>query len=248
MKVFLLHGFLGLPSDWKMDGFEEFEKVDVFKLAPGTSLKDWANRLNDSVRGLSEKPLLVGYSMGARLAMHASTQAPELWRGVVLISGNPGLEEPRQRSARIHSDETWARRFETESWETLVSAWEAQPAFGGNPIPFPRREADFRRSDLAHALRAWSLGSQENLTPALAELPLPLFWVAGESDRRYVDYGKALLALRKHPTRLWIAPGACHRVPWETPKAFKENFCRFLSEELKGPHYDQRNLDHPQKI
>lgn len=233
-KVYCLHGFLGLPSDWDFLGNPEeaaLEKVDVFKvLSPstGASLADWAEAFNDQVARKPEKRVLLGYSMGGRLALHSLVRNPSLWAGAIIVSANPA-PLPDEREPRLVADENLAQRFENEPWESIVSAWENHPVFGGKPIPFVRRESDFRRADLAGAFRAWSLGHQENLTPRLSGLGIPILWITGEQDSRYHEIARRVASQLPQASIEFVSiPNSGHRVPWEQSQAFQTHFSSFL--------------------
>jgi 2-succinyl-6-hydroxy-2,4-cyclohexadiene-1-carboxylate synthase len=233
-KVYCLHGFLGLPSDWDfLDAPKEasLQKVDIFKvLSPstGASMMDWAEAFNDQLSKNSEKRVLLGYSMGGRLALHSLVRNPSLFAGAVIVSANPS-PLPEERKSRIAADETWAERFENEPWESVVSAWESHPVFGGKPIPFLRRESDLRRADLAGALRAWSLAHQESLTPRLSQIEVPVLWITGEQDSRYQEIAKRVRSQTAGaPIEFVSIPDSGHRVPWEQTEAFETHFSSFL--------------------
>lgn len=237
MTVFCLHGFLGLPSDWdflKTPSDLTLEKVDIFKtLSPvAGTMADWAETFNHQVSQKPEKPnekrILLGYSMGGRLALHCLVRNPSLWAGAVIVSANPA-PLPEEREPRLIADETWAQRFESEPWERVVSAWENHPVFGGKPIPFVRRECDFRRADLAGAFRAWSLARQENLTPRLSDLDVPILWITGEQDSRYHQIARRVQSqVPSAPIQFVSIPNSGHRVPWEQTEAFENHFWSFL--------------------
>jgi len=162
--------------------------------------------------------------------MHALIEAPRRWRAALLVSAHPGLPEG-ERESRIARDEAWASDFETRPWEAVVRDWASQPAFAGRTPPWTRLEAEFDRRDLAGALRAWSLGRQEDLLPFLATWDRPIAWIAGEDDPRYVAIGRRLHALRHGsglPSELIVEAGAGHRVPWEAPDALAERVAAFL--------------------
>jgi 2-succinyl-6-hydroxy-2,4-cyclohexadiene-1-carboxylate synthase len=240
-RVFCLHGFLGLPSDWdslKAPQDFEIEKADIFKIASpanGTSMFEWADAFHQHVRarsqkipGAGEKRILLGYSMGGRLALHALVQNPSLWSTAVIVSANP-TPLSDERGPRAVADEDWARRFETEHWESLVSVWENHPVFGGKPIPFSRKEKDFTRADLAGAFRAWSLARQEDLTPRLLELKIPILWITGNQDPRYQEIARRLKSQAQGKTIEFVSvEGSGHRVPWEKPDVFHSHFSSFL--------------------
>lgn len=223
MKFYALHGFLGRPHDW--DGFGVIP-CDIYSFAqPSTQigLREWGTQFN--LYAGKGKKVVMGYSLGGRLALHALLDSPENWSAAVIISAHVGLESSQLRLQRLQDDQQWANRFLTEPWPTLMEAWNRQSVFG--PSPFLRNELDYSRGVLADTLRYWSLGHQESLLPQLTQLEMPILWVAGENDKRYCSMATALQF--RHPkSRIWIAPGAAHRVPWDSPHAFREQLHLFL--------------------
>lgn len=249
--IIALHGFLGLPSDWThFDG--AFRASDNRELTirkwnlygdipaqpPATDARplriwarDFCQRIHDGwkVHGSEgrTKPMLLGYSMGGRLALHALLEAPELFSGAVIVGAHPGLAAGDLRMQRRLNDAKWAERFRTEDWTSLVRAWGEQDVFkfgdrGGDAIDLQRQEIDFDRVSLARAMRLWSLAEQENLRPFLADVRVPVLWLNGESDGRFRDlYRELRLDLVDTPAHAFDeVPQAGHRVPWDNPVQF----------------------------
>ncbi len=203
-----LHGFLGLPSDW--------EQFDLPLNA--VNLWDQVAESNEGAFDSVSMPSgdwLMGYSLGARLAMHALIREPSRWQGAILISGHPGLRSIEEKSARCASDEVWAQRFLHDEWSSLLRDWNAQAVLQGDRV---RLESDFSREKLAQVLRVWSLGRQECLEEQLADLDLPLLYVSGERDQKFTSMMRSIP--KKAPHRHVVIADAGHRVPWENPKAF----------------------------
>lgn len=190
MVIQTLPGFLGLPSD--------------FDFLP------WPH-------SASEGDVLLGYSMGGRLALQLLEE--RRFRAAVIVSA--GLNAPDEE--RRNRDEAWARRFESEEWSSLVRDWNAQPVFGGHV--FERREADYDRAELARQLREWSPAVLP--PPRLESIETPVLWIAGERDGKYVDIARRAVA-RLPNAELWICPDAGHRVPWEQTEAFVSRLRAFL--------------------
>jgi 2-succinyl-6-hydroxy-2,4-cyclohexadiene-1-carboxylate synthase len=248
--IWLLPGFLGRAADWKpfrpalaragcgtvrgvelfaprlvRDGLVRDGRTEPLPLPPG--LPGWGAAFTATVEEQDPTPVLIGYSLGGRLALHALVAAPSLWRAAIIVSAHPGLASTAERAARLERDEAWARRFETEPWDSLMAAWQDQAVFHGRSPSAPRREHDFDRAKLAAALRAWSLGAQENLVPALRTVTQPVLWLAGQDDHRFVEAaGPAVAALPAG--RLAVVEGAVHRAPWENPAAFLRLVNQFL--------------------
>ena len=217
-----LHGFLGKPSDWDLFsaggiGVDIFEKVDILKEAVPSAeigMRQWAKKFNASVGGNKEQRILMGYSMGGRLAFHALLENPELWTSAVLVSAHTGLKTSAAKTERQAADEVWAKRFEEETWNSLITSWNSRDIFVSKNASFERQESCYVRRDLANILRYWSLGGQQELSGLMAQLPMPILWIVGEEDRNYCE--RAAQMTFSHPkSRIWIAPGAGHRVPWE---------------------------------
>ena len=143
--------------------------VDISRSGHSHSLWDFGRALNQRVAqeaAAGERRVLLGYSLGGRLALHTLLDAafihPGLWDAAVIVSAHPGLSvgSANERSLRIAADERWAERFERDPWPRLVNDWGAQPVFCGKPWPLARHERDFDRDELRSALSSWSLGGR----------------------------------------------------------------------------------------
>jgi len=172
-----------------------------------------------------ETPLhvILGYSMGGRRALQALIDGASFDRAVI-VSAGLNLEEGREeRRAR---DEEWARRFESDPWDEVIRDWNAQPVFGGHVVA--RDERDYDRAELSRQLREYSPGALQPLAPRLHEITIPVLWIAGERDQKYVEVAKRAVSLLPN-AELWICPDAGHRVPCEQPQRFVDRVRAFVS-------------------
>ncbi|HEX9162449.1 MAG TPA: alpha/beta fold hydrolase [Thermoanaerobaculia bacterium] len=197
--IVALHGFLGRPADWNFLRDAGFD-VDARDL-------DDIPQSGDTI---------LGYSMGGRIALRALLDGAKYQRAII-VSAGLGIESEADRATRREGDEKWARRFEHDDWESVLRDWNAQPLFGGH-IPV-RRERDYDRRSVVRSLREWSPGVLPPLAPRLHEIAIPVLWIAGERDTKYVETGNRAVSLLPNAA-LWICPDAAHRVPWEQPEAF----------------------------
>jgi 2-succinyl-6-hydroxy-2,4-cyclohexadiene-1-carboxylate synthase len=193
--IVALHGFLGTGRDWDFLRDAGFDVV--------TTLQPHGD-------------VLLGYSMGGRLALQALLNGAQYERAVFIST---------RVSAATETREEWAQRFERDDWSTLMRDWNAQPIFGGYFLP--RREEDFDRRELARQLREWSPAALPPAEPRLHELVLPTLWIAGARDAKYVAEARRAAELAPNAT-LEIVDGAAHRVPWERPDAVVASLRRFL--------------------
>jgi len=232
VEVIALHGFLGLPGDWgdvraaleaispgegftftALDYWEYLRRIGVEGMPRERRLIRFGEILGDEIAARSHPVILLGYSMGGRLALHTLCHGRRAPAGAVILSAQPGLPDASARRARLQSDELWAARFEGEPWRNLIAAWNESPVFRSprqteGPI---RSESEFEREVLAEALRGGSLGHQEDLRGCAGALRCPLEILVGGEDT------KLCAAWDGFPVT--VVPGAGHRLLFEAPKA-----------------------------
>jgi 2-succinyl-6-hydroxy-2,4-cyclohexadiene-1-carboxylate synthase len=192
------------------------------------------DRLARQVAAWTPDPVhLVGYSLGARLALSLLLDHPTRVARATLIGVNPGLESPATRAGRRGQDAVWSRLLEQGDLAHFVDMWERQPLFATTrSIPPSQREAQ-RHERLGHdplrlarAMRVLGLGEMPNFAPRLRSCTVPLELVVGELDTPFRDHAARILAVRPDlPLR--VVPGVGHNVPRESPLAL----ARLLSED-----------------
>ncbi len=240
-RIVVIHGFLGLPSDWNRLEWGKDVQVEAI------DLWQWIKTNASSFQCSSEdnafdffaqsflktleivedpvKPLLVGYSLGGRLAMHILLMAPSRFVEAVFISAHPGLAEwdEQLRKQRRDNDANWANKFCSSQWHEIVDEWNSQEVLASSVASerhLRRDEADFDRLTLSWALKNWSLGLQRDLRKELQSVSVPIHWICGERDQKFT---KVLSEIDKPATqRLSIVSGAGHRVPWDNPQAMAD--------------------------
>lgn len=221
-KVLGLPGFLGKSTDWSI-----FDAItDPLPISgENRSFWPWASAFNAQVEPINEKKIIIGYSLGGRLAMHLLIDHPTQWAGAVLISAHPGLNSIRERKQRLESDKAWAERFLNDPWDQLVHDWNSNPIFGGKSFLTPRCENEFDRRSLSLQLQNWSLGNQENLLPKIQHLKMPILYVAGEEDTKFTEIAQVFAPFAETK----IIPGASHRAPWDQPETFQTILHSFIT-------------------
>lgn len=224
--IYALHGFLGKPSDWDFLDLQNLRAPNLHQASQTKDFWSWAEDFNRVVAD-DAAPILLGYSMGGRLALHALLQAPKLWKAAIIISAHTGLQSEQERAARLKSDAKLAEDFLQQAWAEVTDQWHAREMFGALPPPSPRQESEYSREALAFALQTWSLGRQDFLLPRLKEIQCPVLWIAGEKEEKFVAQAK--FACEQIPkAECWIAKDCYHRVPWEKPQEFLTKTKEFL--------------------
>jgi len=214
--IVALHGNLGSPADWEALSLPGLRAVDLWEFS-SLSFCEFADELATSLtRGL-EKPVLAGYSLGGRLALHAMARHPNRWSGAVILSAHPGLCCIEDRLARRISDEIRARDAREMEWGAFVEKWNRQTVLGG-AFPTPSQLAlEPRREAIARAFESWSLGRQEDLRRKLSSFHAPVLWVTGENDEKFTRLGAEMADVFTR-FRHELIPGCGHRVLQEKPE------------------------------
>ena len=179
--------------------------------------------------------VLVGYSMGGRLALHAALSDPERLGALVLVGVSAGIEDRGEREDRRRSDESLAEWMERRSIEEVVERWERQPVFGSQAEELRDRQRPGRLGHdprlLAKLLRSAGQGALEPVWGRLKNLRCPVLLTAGEQDRRYATAARRM-ADELPSARVRLIPGAGHAPQLEAPVEFGQLLAEFLDQHL----------------
>ena len=238
-----LHGFLGAPDDWDevrsrlgpAPGLEALPVLPGHGLRPTPvpeRLEGWLDALLEELAG--DDPLeLIGYSLGARLALRLALRLPGRVRRLALLGAGVGLPGAQERVRRARLDDERAEQLRAQGLAAFLDDWYAQPLFA--TLRARPRFAEWRArreqgdaAALARALAVASPGRQPDLWPRLGGLALPVLWLAGEHD---APYAAALerAAARCPDGRAARVPGAGHAAHLEEPAALARLLGEFLA-------------------
>lgn len=183
----------------------------------------------DAIAQTMKPGTLIGYSMGARMALHAALQHAHHVRRLVLVSGTAGIENVNEREMRVVSDTQLARHIEEIGVDTFIEEWLRNPMFSG--LSREAAQIDERRRNssrgLADSLRCAGTGTQQPLWSQLEQLPMPVLIVAGALDKKFADFAARMATLVPNAT-LAIVEGAGHTVHLEQPALFSDVLQKWL--------------------
>ena len=241
MRIWCLHGSLQTALVWKPIGNaieSEFGSVQVEAVNlyenEYESFGDWREQFYEKVEEQTkgEPSLLLGYSMGGRLAMNACVYRPSLWSGVIAVGADPGLISDDARSKQLQKDLEWARRFRTEDIQELLVEWDELPVFCGRSNCASREISELDSEKISRFFDVFSKARQGNMLPMLRKLKTPpLLYISGCDDIKYTKIGQDLAA-HCMQVRHQIIPNAGHRVPWESQDAFISEVSVFIDAVL----------------
>ena len=167
-----------------------------------TTLVDFTEpTLDGCVRAIADAArdgVVVAYSMGGRIALHAALRHPGVLRAMVLIGATAGIEDPALRHSRRAADESLAAWMETARIGQIVDFWEAQPVFAtqsGSLVADQRPgRLSFDPGFLAGLLRATGQGALDPVWDHLPVLRMPVLAIAGEHDEKYAEVAGRMAA------------------------------------------------------
>ena len=177
------------------------------------------------------RPVLVGYSLGGRLALRAAIREPDRFAGIVLVGATAGLEEGPMRVQRAEADEKLASWLEAMPIENIVSLWERQPLFADQSDSLVEEQRPGRLSQdprsLALLLRTAGQGALEPVWHELPALEVPLLAIAGARDEGYTAAARRIAQLAPN-ARAVIVEDAGHAAHLQQPEKVAEAITGFL--------------------
>lgn len=247
--LLLIHGFTGRGTSWgaHATAFARGHRVITVDL-PGhgrsgtaTSERMTVERTADDLAAILARldavpAHVVGYSLGARVALRLAVAHPDAVAGLVLESPSAGIADAVERRVRRASDEALADRIERDGIEAFVHGWERSPVFATHaalaPAPAGRQRAirlANRPDGLAASLRGAGQGAMEPLHAYLATVTAPTLVIGGSLDT--VGCPRAEAVARGIPgARLELLAGIGHTPHLEAPAAFRRLVTAFLQE------------------
>jgi 2-succinyl-6-hydroxy-2,4-cyclohexadiene-1-carboxylate synthase len=201
MRCALLHGFAGDPAAWG-------EVIDAWVLPeeplavalPGHGadpvLDTWEENLDQVARAIQGCDVVVGYSLGARVAL--GLVASGRYAHGVFIGVNPGISE-HEREQRRAFDAAWIRLLRTKGIDAFHEAWMKQPLFATQArVPVEKlaerraRRMLLDREQLARSLEVMGIANMPDYWSAIPAHRDRIALIAGADDPKYVAISAGL--------------------------------------------------------
>jgi 2-succinyl-6-hydroxy-2,4-cyclohexadiene-1-carboxylate synthase len=190
---------------------------------PGQTFVDIIDAI--AARDLPEVPTtVVGYSLGARVALALAMRFPERVKRLVLVGVAYGIQNTHDRLARQRADESLAQALERDGVRTFVDSWEALPLFASQRSLSDKQMVSQRSWRTAHtseglawSLRCLGLGAQPAYRDAFARSTVPVDVVTGALDEKFTTIGGELVRLRTNVQHT-VVSGVGHNVVLEAPE------------------------------
>ena len=225
MRLVLVHGFTQTGRSWEplLPALGDHEVVAVDAPGHGTSSELRLGLVDGGawLAATGGRAVYVGYSMGGRLCLHAALAAPEVVRGLVVISATAGIDDDNERRDRRARDDDLADRIERIGVAAFLDEWLARPLFAGLDATTQGRTERLANTSagLASSLRLSGTGTQVPLWQKLHALTMPVLVVAGALDTKFVALAERLAATIPDAD-LAVVEGSGHTVHLEQPERF----------------------------
>lgn len=169
--------------------------------------------------------VLIGHSMGGKIALEVAARQPKYLRSLVLLAPSTPTPEPMPDAERARMRAGWGQRDSAQ--ETIRGASAPHLA----PEVFERAVEDGLRSSRAAWLAWLDSGSREDISAQMARIQVPVSVLAGECDGALGPQvlGRELVA-RVAGARLEVAPGCGHLLPLEAPQIVAD----FIRKSIKS--------------
>lgn len=182
----------------------------------------------------------VGYSMGGRYCLRLALDEPERVRALVLLSTQPGIDDPAERARRRTADLARAAALagdgdphrDAERLAAFLDEWLAAPLFSGlsdEAAGRADRLAHNTAAGLATSLRSAGTATMPPMWDELPSLAMPVLVAAGGDDARYRSLAARTVEAIGPTAELALVAGAGHAAHLEQPAAFIEIVRSFLA-------------------
>jgi 2-succinyl-6-hydroxy-2,4-cyclohexadiene-1-carboxylate synthase len=245
----LLHGFTQTARLWGPFGDVLAASLTVVAVdLPGhgdsgsvrADLPTTAALVAETVRSeIGDEPCaLLGYSLGARVALHAGLAAEVPLSHVVFIGVTAGIEDDAERERRRRSDEVLADGLGASGDVAgFIDEWLRGPMFERLELGGAAQRTERLRNSaagLASSLRLAGTGTQESLWDRLGTLTCPVLALAGTDDARFAAHALRLAGLVPYGIAS-LVPGGGHAVHLAQPEQAGRIVCHWLDAAGSGP-------------
>lgn len=183
---------------------------------------------------VGDRYYLMGYSMGARIALSYALEYESEIKGLILESGSVGIASDAERLERRKADEDLAVHIENHDGAWFATRWAEAPIFesqkqlseGVEELIYLRRSNNSTYA-LACTLRGSGQGVMPYVGDKLEKFSVEGLYVSGALDTKYTTIGRDVFGKLPNFKHV-IVEGAGHNVHIEKPQMFEQAVLDFL--------------------
>ena len=238
-SIALLHGFTQTAACWgpfadELSTTHSLVAIDLPGHGGSGEVRADLSQMTELVASSIDRGIVIGYSLGGRVALHLALGHPQLVERLVIIGATGGLDSEEERRQRRVADESLADHLEDIGVDAFLDEWLSQPMFASLTAQQSFRElrATNAAAGLASSLRLSGTGTQESLWSRLGELTMPVLVIAGANDEKFTHHGHRLVESIGTNASIQLIDNAGHSAQLENPAATAATVTKWLSEEL----------------
>ena len=175
--IHIFHGFLGSLKDFSFLKKENVTLYDLYEM-----------EINPEI---GPQDILIGYSMGGRVALEIASKNNYQLNKLVLINAHPGLATEEERANRTLFEDRVIQEMEEKTKEEFLTEWNSLPIFEHDlPVEV---EDDERFKKSVELFDRYRLSKQKDHLPELIKNKDKVLYIVGLQDDKYMDLAESLL-------------------------------------------------------
>lgn len=236
IPILVLHGFTGSGLDFEYFGRDKalsnygwyapdimgHGKTPISKDPRDYTFETHIGYLDCIINEKIKRPfILLGYSMGGRLALRYALERPSFIQKLILVSTTPGIIDRHERLQRRQTDDALSVKILEEGIYNFINFWQEQDIIKSQknmPTHIYRlmlnRKFKNNALGLSNSLKAMGTGMMEPLWHRLSEIEFPVMWITGEKDVKFTRIAQEMNLAIPHGIHE-IIPNVGHSAIWE---------------------------------
>lgn len=171
--IHLFHGFLGRPED--LSFFSEWGETQSYDMLS----------FDDETFTCKESDILVGYSMGGRVALKIAHRLNYKIKKIIILNANPNKLSEDEKAARLNFEESVKEKMLTMSVSDFLQYWNGLSIFKDDAPISEVTESELRQ--WAGVFAKHRLSDQADYLADLKNHPYQFSWIVGSLDKKYLD-------------------------------------------------------------
>ncbi len=168
--IHVFHGFLGSPDDFAFLKAENVPIHDLYSM--------------DQYPEIGPEDVLIGYSLGGRIALEIAHKVDWKLKKVVLINAHPGLSDEEEKLHRVEFETNIIKELQYTKMNDFMDYWNSLPIFFHDG-PIKITEERYHKSPAL--FDRYRLSKQKNFLPEIIEHKDRVLYVVGLFDEKYMD-------------------------------------------------------------
>ena len=233
-NITFIHGFLGHPDDWSevielLPGEHQCKAISLPSCDEQVDFVEYCQGLSSQIE---DNSIIVGYSLGARLALGIALNSDKKINRLILESGNPGIAESTEREQRLEQDNSLAKMLTKQRLKDFLERWYSQEIFSSLRDRRKRlvkvKSQQLNLETTKSILLGLTPAKMPNFWPQLNQLSMPCLYISGELDEKYCRIG-AEFTKQLPNSEHRIVGNTGHNVHLENPAEFSKLLMEFIS-------------------